>query len=249
MSCVLCPVSCTNPPAHPHQVCDFGSGKVLVPGEPNVAYICSRYYRAPELVFGSNDYTLSVDVWSFGCVLAELLLGAPMFPGGSGVEHLVEIIKVLGAPSKEELKKLNPSYQEFQFPNIRAHVLRSIFPSSCNLQAIAIVEAVLKYSPSARQSAIQVLTYPFFLPHMTQPTYTYPVGLGAQNAGQKLHDKFFSFTAEELQAAAEVDKGGGRIHDVAGAQGSGGGRGGGRGEGESMLRNARRMYDGTGTGQ
>ncbi|RWW75110.1 hypothetical protein BHE74_00016879 [Ensete ventricosum] len=46
-----------------------------VKGEPNISYICSRYYRAPELIFGATEYTTSIDIWSAGCVLAELLLG------------------------------------------------------------------------------------------------------------------------------------------------------------------------------
>ena len=70
------------------------SAKILVKGEPNVSYICSRYYRAPELIFGATDYTCCIDVWSVGCVLAELLLGVPLFPGESGVDQLVEIIKL-----------------------------------------------------------------------------------------------------------------------------------------------------------
>lgn len=74
------------------------SAKQLVRGEPNVSYICSRYYRAPELIFGATDYTSNIDVWSAGCVLAELLLGQPIFPGDSGVDQLVEIIKVKITP-------------------------------------------------------------------------------------------------------------------------------------------------------
>ena len=85
------------------KLCDFGSAKALIPGEPNVSYICSRYYRAPELIFGSTDYTTAIDIWSQGCVGAELLLGQPLFPGDSGVDQLVEIIKVLGTPTKEEI--------------------------------------------------------------------------------------------------------------------------------------------------
>lgn len=46
-----------------------------VKGEPNISYICSRYYRAPELIFGATEYTAAIDIWSAGCVLAELLLG------------------------------------------------------------------------------------------------------------------------------------------------------------------------------
>ena len=92
-----------------------------VKGEPNISYICSRYYRAPELIFGATEYTTAIDVWSVGCVLAELMLGQvggcwwelrwfcgliyvkmkfvfvfqPLFPGESGVDQLVEIIKVI----------------------------------------------------------------------------------------------------------------------------------------------------------
>lgn len=46
-----------------------------IKGEPNISYICSRYYRAPELIFGATEYTTAIDIWSVGCVLAELLLG------------------------------------------------------------------------------------------------------------------------------------------------------------------------------
>ena len=62
-----------------------------------------------------------VDVWSAGCVLAELLLGQPIFPGDSGVDQLVEIIKVLGTPNKEQIKEMNPHYTEFKFPQIKPH--------------------------------------------------------------------------------------------------------------------------------
>lgn len=82
-----------NPTTHEVKLCDFGSAKVLQKNEPNVAYICSRYYRAPELIFGATDYTTAIDIWSLGCVCAELLLGQPLFPGESGVDQLVEIIK------------------------------------------------------------------------------------------------------------------------------------------------------------
>lgn len=89
-------------------------------GEPNIAYICSRYYRAPELIFGATDYTYAIDMWSVGCVIAEMILGEPFFPGESGLDQLVEIIKVLGTPTQEQVRKMNPnSPEEFKFPVIR----------------------------------------------------------------------------------------------------------------------------------
>lgn len=83
-----------DPASHVLKLCDFGSAKMLAPGESNIAYICSRYYRAPELIFGATEYTSAIDIWSVGCVLAELIIGRPLFAGESGVDQLVEIIKV-----------------------------------------------------------------------------------------------------------------------------------------------------------
>jgi serine/threonine protein kinase len=80
-------------------ICDFGSAKQLKVGEPNIAYICSRCYRAPELIFGNTEYTTQIDMWSTGCVLAEMFLNRPIFQGDSNIDQLVEIIKVLGCPS------------------------------------------------------------------------------------------------------------------------------------------------------
>ena len=61
--------------SHVLKICDFGSAKQLIKGEPNVSYICSRYYRAPELIFGNSNYSTYIDVWSVGCVIAEIMLG------------------------------------------------------------------------------------------------------------------------------------------------------------------------------
>ncbi|XP_027155136.1 shaggy-related protein kinase eta isoform X3 [Coffea eugenioides] len=110
-----------DPLSHQVKICDFGSAKVLVKGEANISYICSRFYRAPELIFGATEYTSSIDIWSAGCVLAELLLGQPLFPGENAVDQLVEIIKVLGTPTREEIRCMNPNYTDFRFPQIKAH--------------------------------------------------------------------------------------------------------------------------------
>ncbi|TKY60051.1 Shaggy-related protein kinase eta [Spatholobus suberectus] len=109
-----------DPLTHQVKICDFGSAKVLVKGEANISHICSLYYRAPELIFGATDYTTSIDIWSAGCVLAELLLGQPLFPGDNAVDQLVEIIKVLGTPAREEVCCMNPNYNDLKFPQVRA---------------------------------------------------------------------------------------------------------------------------------
>jgi glycogen synthase kinase 3 beta len=118
-----------------------------------------RYYRAPELIFGSTNYTTAIDVWSMGCVVAELLTGSPMFPGSSGVDQLVEIIKVLGTPNKEELLEMNPNYQEFRFPNIRATPFENVFKPNTPTDALDLLRELLVYKPTRRLLAIEVHYY------------------------------------------------------------------------------------------
>ena len=132
------------------KLCDFGSAKVLVAGEPSVSYFRS-HYRAPELLFGATNYTTSIgegsrlcvasafnyhstitaDVWSTGCIMAELMLGQPLFPGESSIDQLVEIIKVLGTPSREQIKAINPDYMEHKFPQIKPHPFSKVSFPGC----------------------------------------------------------------------------------------------------------------------
>ncbi|VDO07155.1 unnamed protein product [Rodentolepis nana] len=144
------------------KLCDFGSAKILVKGEPNVSYICSRYYRAPELIFGAVNYTCQIDVWSAGCVFAELLLGQPIFPGESGVDQLVEIIKVLGTPSHEQIRDMNPDYREFKFPQIKAHPWPKVFRPQTSPDAIQLVSKLLDYTSSKRLKPLEACLHPFF---------------------------------------------------------------------------------------
>lgn len=151
-----------DPTTHILKLCDFGSAKKLIRGEPNVSYICSRYYRAPELIFGCTDYEMIIDVWSVGCVIAELLLGQPLFPGESGVDQLVEIIKVLGTPTKEQIMAMNPNYTEFKFPQIKAHPWKKVFRSRTPADAIDLISKVLVYDPTERLRPMECLQHSFF---------------------------------------------------------------------------------------
>ncbi|XP_015436375.1 PREDICTED: glycogen synthase kinase-3 beta-like isoform X2 [Dufourea novaeangliae] len=144
------------------KLCDFGSAKHLIKGEPNVSYICSRYYRAPELIFGAIDYTTKIDVWSAGCVLAELLLGQPIFPGDSGVDQLVEIIKVLGTPTRDQIREMNPNYTEFKFPQIKSHPWQKVFRARTPPEAMELVARLLEYTPSLRMTPLQACAHSFF---------------------------------------------------------------------------------------
>uniref|UniRef100_A0A915Q044 Glycogen synthase kinase-3 n=1 Tax=Setaria digitata TaxID=48799 RepID=A0A915Q044_9BILA len=172
------------------KLCDFGSAKHLVRGEPNVSYICSRYYRAPELIFGATDYTTSIDVWSAGTVLAELLLGQPIFPGDSGVDQLVEIIKVLGTPTRDQIQQMNPNYTDFRFPQIRANPWQRVFRPRTPSEAVDLVSRLLEYTPSARLSPLQACAHTFF-DELRHPNCKLPNGRSVP--------PIFDFSEQELR--------------------------------------------------
>uniref|UniRef100_H0WTC1 [tau protein] kinase n=1 Tax=Otolemur garnettii TaxID=30611 RepID=H0WTC1_OTOGA len=172
-------------------LCFLSSAKQLVRGEPNVSYICSRYYRAPELIFGATDYTSSIDVWSAGCVLAELLLGQPIFPGDSGVDQLVEIIKVLGTPTREQIREMNPNYTEFKFPQIKAHPWTKVFRPRTPPEAIALCSRLLEYTPTARLTPLEACAHSFF-DELRDPNVKLPNGRDTP--------ALFNFTTQELSS-------------------------------------------------
>ncbi|EDQ84271.1 uncharacterized protein MONBRDRAFT_34760, partial [Monosiga brevicollis MX1] len=90
------------------KLCDFGCAKILQSDQPNVSYICSRYYRAPELCLGAVFYSHAIDVWSGGCVMAELLMNRPIFRGSKSSDQMEKIMRVLGAPKADEIRTMNP---------------------------------------------------------------------------------------------------------------------------------------------
>ncbi|CCM03915.1 uncharacterized protein FIBRA_06066 [Fibroporia radiculosa] len=184
-----------NPATGVLKLCDFGSAKILVAGEPNVSYICSRYYRAPELIFGATNYTTNIDIWSTGCVMAELMLGQPLFPGESGIDQLVEIIKVLGTPSRDQIKTMNPNYMEHKFPQIKPHPFSKVFRPRTAPEAIDLVSKLLEYTPEVRLSAVQAMCHPFFDELRVE---------GARMPNGKDFPPLFDFTREELSVRPDL---------------------------------------------
>ncbi|QSL65480.1 hypothetical protein MERGE_002792 [Pneumocystis wakefieldiae] len=194
-----------NPAIGVLKLCDFGSAKVLVTGKPNVSYICSRYYRAPELIFGATNYTTKIDIWSTGCVLAELMLGQPIFPGESGIDQLVEIIKVLGTPTREQIKTMNPNYMEHKFPQIKSRPFNRIFRRETPNDAIDLVSHLLEYTPGARFSAIEALAHPFF-DELRDPNISLPDPSSDDNGSMVIRKlpPLFNFTEHELSIRPDL---------------------------------------------
>ncbi|CAD8114881.1 unnamed protein product [Paramecium sonneborni] len=145
------------------KICDFGSAKRLVVGEPNIAYICSRYYRAPELIFGATDYTTQIDMWSIGCVIVEMIILEPIFPGESAQDQLLQIIKILGTPTPEVIKQMNPAKAEVKLPMIKGNPWSKVLAKhKPDLLFLDLISQMLTYSPKARIQPIDALLHPYF---------------------------------------------------------------------------------------
>jgi len=177
------------------RLCDFGSAKILVRGEQNVSYICSRYYRAPELIFGASFYTTAIDMWSTGCVMAELILGTPIFAGDSGIDQLVEIIKVLGTPTRKQIHSMNPDYKDYnKFPSIKRHPWEKLFPPETPGTALDLMAKMLRYTPSHRILPLEALCHSFF-DDLKTANSSLPNGA---------FSPYFDFATEELHSAYEL---------------------------------------------
>jgi len=146
---------------HKVVICDFGSAKKLQPGETSVAYICSRYYRAPELILGEEQYNTAIDIWSVGCVVAEMFLGEPIFPGNSSKDQLLKIMQILGTPTQQEVTEMCKK-SKAKLPQIQGTGLKKKFRSGTNPLVIDLLQKVFAYSPKKRLKPLEILQHPYF---------------------------------------------------------------------------------------
>lgn len=180
------------------KICDFGSAKKLEPNQPSVSYICSRYYRAPELIVGCSLYTTKIDIWGLGCVIAEMFLGKPIFQGTSPETQLKEIAKLLGPPPNTFFFKSNPQYRGNMYTTrlfscTVEERFRQIFSNSPP-DAIDLLMKILVYDPEQRASPRKVLVQPFFNELKNQDFKVYPRG-----ASEPIILDLFNFSDFELE--------------------------------------------------
>jgi len=182
------------------RICDFGSAKVLRPEEPSVAYICSRFYRAPELIFGATVYTTAIDMWSAGCIIAELFLGRPLLTGDTNNKQIQYIMRLLGSPTRDEIKAMNKNYK---IPDTLPHIARApwskIFRILPEDDALAIIDSLLVYVPSERATAAQLLVNPWFS-SLAKHSTKLPNGC-------PLPPALFDYSKEELDAVSKLELG------------------------------------------
>ncbi|KAJ9676884.1 hypothetical protein PVL29_022072 [Vitis rotundifolia] len=153
------------------KLADFGLARIF--GSPDRKFthqVFARWYRAPELLFGSKQYGPGVDVWAAACIFAELLLRRPFLQGSSDIDQLGKIFAAFGTPKPAQWPDMVylPDYVEYQF--VPAPPLRSLFPMASD-DALDLLSKMFTYDPKARISVQQALEHRYFTsgPLPTEP--------------------------------------------------------------------------------
>ncbi|XP_057963116.1 mitogen-activated protein kinase 19-like [Malania oleifera] len=151
------------------KICDFGLARVAFSDAPTTVcwtdYVATRWYRAPELC-GSffTKYTPAIDIWSIGCIFAEVLTGKPLFPGKSVVHQLDLITDLLGTPSSDTILGIrNEKARKYLTEMRKKHPVPFVqkFPNA-DPSAVRLLERLLAFDPKDRPTAEQALADPYF---------------------------------------------------------------------------------------
>jgi len=153
------------------EVADFGLARSIAamenPDSPSpvlTEYVATRWYRAPEILLGSTCYTKGVDIWSVGCILAELLSGSPIFPGSSTMNQLDRILQVTGRPSEEDIEAINSPFTTTMLESLPPANTRikfsDLFPHSSK-DALDLLNKCLQFNPQKRITCEEALSHPY----------------------------------------------------------------------------------------
>ncbi|RLN73389.1 hypothetical protein BBJ28_00019775, partial [Nothophytophthora sp. Chile5] len=151
------------------KICDFGLARGVFPEEELelTEYVVTRWYRAPEIMLGCMKYTREVDVWSMGCIFAEMMSRKPLFPGQDYIDQLHLIMNALGAPNDQELYFLTNARAR-KFMNAEFHKrgptptkpLAQLF-TEISPDALDLLEKMLVIDPNKRISIDDALAHPY----------------------------------------------------------------------------------------
>ena len=150
------------------KICDFGLARWSSENEDTDAgfmteYVATRWYRAPEIMLSWKRYTKGIDVWSTGCIFAELLGRKPLFPGRDYIDQLTLITQVLGKPSEEDTEDIeSDKARRFmrKLPDTPPQSLQAMYPNS-SPDAIDLLQRMLTFNPAKRPSVEECLSHPF----------------------------------------------------------------------------------------
>ncbi|TVU03357.1 hypothetical protein EJB05_51119 [Eragrostis curvula] len=179
---------------------DFGLASFFDPNhkQPMTSRVVTLWYRPPELLLGATDYGVGVDLWSAGCILAELLAGKPIMPGRTEVEQLHKIFKLCGSPTEEYWKKSKLPHATIFKPQqpYKRRIADTFkdFPQS----ALRLIETLLAIDPADRLTATSALESDFF---STEPYACDPSSLPQYPPSKEMDAKRRDEEARRLRAA------------------------------------------------
>ncbi|XP_025110693.1 serine/threonine-protein kinase ICK-like [Pomacea canaliculata] len=145
------------------KLADFGLARETRSRPPYTDYVSTRWYRAPEVLLRSTNYSSPIDIWAVGCIMAELYTLRPLFPGSSEIDEIFKICSVLGTPKKEDWEegyRLAAS-MNFRWPQCVPANLRALIPNASQ-EGIQVIRDMLAWNPHKRPTSTQCLRYPFF---------------------------------------------------------------------------------------
>ncbi|KAG0264746.1 TFIIH complex serine/threonine-protein kinase subunit kin28 [Mortierella polycephala] len=144
------------------KIADFGLARDFGDrNRPSTTQVVTRWYRAPELLFGAKDYGYGIDIWAIGCIFAELLLRNPYLPGDSDMQQLDTIFKALGTPTEADWPGVSSLVHYVQFRHYPKTPLRLLF-TAAGADTLELLESMLIYDPNRRISAREALLHPYF---------------------------------------------------------------------------------------
>lgn len=145
------------------KLADFGLARETRSLPPYTDYIATRWYRAPECILKSTNYSSAVDIWAIGCIMAELYNLVPLFTGKTEKELLFKICSVLGAPTYNNWSEglLLSKKLDIRFPISNCVPFNQILPDASK-DAVDFLSEMLKWDPNSRASAVNLLQHPFF---------------------------------------------------------------------------------------
>lgn len=158
------------------EICDLGLARLVDDSKAHASkdaekqdaqmteYVATRWYRAPEIILGCPQYGKPVDVFSVGCIFAELLARKPLFPGRDYVHQLHLILEVLGTPSKELLDRIALDSAKNYIASIKPTVPQDLakrFPM-LDANGIDLLQKMLEFDPAKRYTVTQCLEHPYF---------------------------------------------------------------------------------------
>jgi len=146
------------------KLADFGLARAFgIPMRTYTHEVVTLWYRAPEVLLGSRHYSTSIDMWSVGCIFAEMVMqGAPLFPGDSEIDQIFKIFRILGTPNEENWPGVSqlPDYKD-TFPQWSEQDLTRILPQLDDA-ALDMLRQTLTYDTAKRISAKRALVHPYF---------------------------------------------------------------------------------------